>query len=152
SVLYDLFFFSSRRRHTRFSRDWSSDVCSSDLLQGAISYEAGRPREAEKWLNSYIQVETGRRQASGDAFDPTSALADAQMLLARIAEDEGRYDAAYALLGKVTAPEAFYLAQLRQAIVRGKQNRIDEAMKLLDDASPEDEREQVMRELTRGQI
>src|SRR6266511_4775407 len=25
-----LFFFSSRRRHTRFSRDWSSDVCSSD--------------------------------------------------------------------------------------------------------------------------
>src|SRR4030043_704308 len=28
-----LFFFSSRRRHTRCSRDWSSDVCSSDLLQ-----------------------------------------------------------------------------------------------------------------------
>src|SRR5690606_41041580 len=26
------FFFSSKRRHTRFSRDWSSDVCSSDLL------------------------------------------------------------------------------------------------------------------------
>src|SRR5690606_40666435 len=26
------FFFSSRRRHTSFSRDWSSDVCSSDLL------------------------------------------------------------------------------------------------------------------------
>src|SRR5690606_40007397 len=25
------FFFSSRTRHTRFSRDWSSDVCSSDL-------------------------------------------------------------------------------------------------------------------------
>src|SRR5439155_7908055 len=27
----DLFFFSSRRRHTRWPRDWSSDVCSSDL-------------------------------------------------------------------------------------------------------------------------
>src|SRR5690606_29579726 len=27
-------FFSSRRRHTRFSRDWSSDVCSSDLIDG----------------------------------------------------------------------------------------------------------------------
>src|SRR5437870_11537938 len=26
------FFFSSRRRHTRWPRDWSSDVCSSDLL------------------------------------------------------------------------------------------------------------------------
>src|SRR2546430_9225442 len=27
-----LFFFSSRRRHTRFDCDWSSDVCSSDLV------------------------------------------------------------------------------------------------------------------------
>src|SRR3712207_8372770 len=27
------FFFSSRRRHTRYWRDWSSDVCSSDLYQ-----------------------------------------------------------------------------------------------------------------------
>src|SRR5687768_17708074 len=33
NYFYDLFFFffSSRRRHTRCSRDWSSDVCSSDL-------------------------------------------------------------------------------------------------------------------------
>src|SRR5690606_40592965 len=30
------FFFSSRRRHTRFSRDWSSDVCSSDLFQNRM--------------------------------------------------------------------------------------------------------------------
>src|SRR5690606_21125237 len=30
--IFVLFFFSSRRRHTRFSRDWSSDVCSSDLV------------------------------------------------------------------------------------------------------------------------
>src|SRR5690625_6281042 len=29
--LYHFFFFSSRRRHTRWPRDWSSDVCSSDL-------------------------------------------------------------------------------------------------------------------------
>src|SRR5699024_11761444 len=28
------FFFSSRRRHTRSKRDWSSDVCSSDLFDG----------------------------------------------------------------------------------------------------------------------
>src|SRR3712207_1773438 len=30
-VIIDFFFFSSRRRHTRYWRDWSSDVCSSDL-------------------------------------------------------------------------------------------------------------------------
>src|SRR5437868_11479239 len=32
-----LFFFSSRRRHTRSKRDWSSDVCSSDLLMVFLS-------------------------------------------------------------------------------------------------------------------
>src|SRR5687768_17819294 len=31
------FFFSSRRRHTRCSRDWSSDVCSSDLVVPALA-------------------------------------------------------------------------------------------------------------------
>src|SRR6478672_9128542 len=30
------FFFSSRRRHTRSDRDWSSDVCSSDLVAPAV--------------------------------------------------------------------------------------------------------------------
>src|SRR5437879_7017019 len=36
AVLFDVayFFFSSRRRHTRYIGDWSSDVCSSDLLTG----------------------------------------------------------------------------------------------------------------------
>src|SRR5207253_6850811 len=32
-VLVFYFFFSSRRRHTRWPRDWSSDVCSSDLVE-----------------------------------------------------------------------------------------------------------------------
>src|SRR2546430_13239794 len=34
------FFFSSRRRHTRFDCDWSSDVCSSDLLPGNGDFSA----------------------------------------------------------------------------------------------------------------
>src|SRR3712207_857161 len=32
----DVFFFSSRRRHTRYWRDWSSDVCSSDLYSSPV--------------------------------------------------------------------------------------------------------------------
>src|SRR5207237_4105954 len=31
-IYFFFFFFSSRRRHTRFKCDWSSDVCSSDLM------------------------------------------------------------------------------------------------------------------------
>src|SRR2546430_9961251 len=36
--LLTVFFFSSRRRHTRFDCDWSSDVCSSDLRLAAAGY------------------------------------------------------------------------------------------------------------------
>src|SRR5690625_5932576 len=36
-----LFFFSSRRRHTRWPRDWSSDVCSSDLTASAYAAQIG---------------------------------------------------------------------------------------------------------------
>src|SRR5690606_40849608 len=41
SVAAVFFFFSSRRRHTRFSRDWSSDVCSSDLRSFIQRPQAG---------------------------------------------------------------------------------------------------------------
>src|SRR3712207_6123920 len=46
SVIPDVvyhFFFSSRRRHTRYWRDWSSDVCSSDLRGRGPARRAGRP-------------------------------------------------------------------------------------------------------------
>src|SRR5260370_2424973 len=36
-VFFVFFFFSSRRRHTRFKCDWSSDVCSSDLFGASLT-------------------------------------------------------------------------------------------------------------------
>src|SRR6266511_2823064 len=57
------FFFSSRRRHTRFSRDWSSDVCSSDL--GARGQGATEDklfvREGSKVVFGDILDEEGQR-------------------------------------------------------------------------------------------
>src|SRR5437879_13839427 len=43
-----LFFFSSRRRHTRYIGDWSSDVCSSDLAQD-IAYAEYRSAVREAY-------------------------------------------------------------------------------------------------------
>src|SRR5439155_3726298 len=37
-LTFIFFFFSSRRRHTRWPRDWSSDVCSSDLLSYQVAH------------------------------------------------------------------------------------------------------------------
>src|SRR6266850_5771719 len=39
-VIFFFFFFSSRRRHTRLQGDWSSDVCSSDLVGARFQLEA----------------------------------------------------------------------------------------------------------------
>src|SRR3989449_9057172 len=50
-----LFFFSSRRRHTRCSRDWSSDVCSSDLVRMDVTDTASIMRargEVERALGA----------------------------------------------------------------------------------------------------
>src|SRR5690349_24989932 len=48
------FFFSSRRRHTRSLRDWSSDVCSSDLVgvevPGRVPHVGVAPRQHEHLL------------------------------------------------------------------------------------------------------
>src|SRR5207253_11523345 len=57
------FFFSSRRRHTRWPRDWSSDVCSSDLAEGdlqkvfgIIARESGELAVAEEHLQKAQQI------------------------------------------------------------------------------------------------
>src|SRR5690606_39818316 len=54
-----LFFFSRRRRHTSFSRDWSADVCSSDLAllraalerRGRLLFRLARTSLADELLN-----------------------------------------------------------------------------------------------------
>src|SRR3712207_7182174 len=71
-VSYIVFFFSSRRRHTRYWRDWSSDVCSSDLLMTdvhviiafmpAISYFPSFSDSSTSGLYSTVKVvRPGRR-------------------------------------------------------------------------------------------
>src|SRR6266850_7218581 len=46
-----LFFFSSRRRHTRLQGDWSSDVCSSDLLAPSVlAAEVWQVIKDEDWI------------------------------------------------------------------------------------------------------
>src|SRR3712207_7888130 len=52
--MYYFFFFSSRRRHTRYWRDWSSDVCSSDL-RVALG-EQLRGRQLLLLLDNFEQV------------------------------------------------------------------------------------------------
>src|SRR5436305_14274206 len=60
-----VFFFSSRRRHTRCGRDWSSDVCSSDLT---IS---GPPTAAISHSHSTAKILTGSPRSSASPSPTT---------------------------------------------------------------------------------
>src|SRR6266550_7688471 len=89
-MLYILFFFfSSRRRHTRCSRDWSSDVCSSDLdyvvemrmtLDASVLDANGAEKARWRALNDVIlhkggfaRVVSVRVQADGETVGHFSA-------------------------------------------------------------------------------
>src|SRR5258707_4242102 len=90
------FFFSSRRRHTRYWRDWSSDVCSSDLEADAILLaRAGVARlklalpdseilDSAQWLPALCQGAIGIEIRSEDdtASRLVEAIDDAQTHLA----------------------------------------------------------------------
>src|SRR2546429_335521 len=60
-MLSFFFFFSSRRRHTRCSRDWSSDVCSSDLTSLAVLAAQG-----SVLTNKYSEGYPGKRYYGGN--------------------------------------------------------------------------------------
>src|SRR2546429_1529647 len=78
------FFFSSRRRHTRCSRDWSSDVCSSDLqdFRRAISTDAAAGSTAVTSLSPWA-----RRQARVPVPHPKSRTDWASSSSARRSEE-----------------------------------------------------------------
>src|SRR6266581_7208952 len=61
------FFFSSRRRHTRWTGDWSSDVCSSDLNDDAH-------RELARQLQRRIMTRKYRAIVVGEVPDPAARI------------------------------------------------------------------------------
>src|SRR5208282_6131938 len=71
-------FFSSRRRHTRCYRDWSSDVCSSDLARN-LAWNAESPRTLRKRRNCGLarpprQPEAREKRPMGISFNAASLL------------------------------------------------------------------------------
>src|SRR5690625_6844829 len=62
-----VFFFSSRRRHTRWPRDWSSDVCSSDLGGHEVAVITGRQRPVDQEQVHVLQAEVIEGLVEGPA-------------------------------------------------------------------------------------
>src|SRR2546430_4090328 len=84
-----VFFFSSRRRHTRFDCDWSSDVCSSDLLdlaEKAIAVLTGYP---VTWVPDYPNA-AGGKSAFYLHNDPTIDIFNGQNIVSGQRSEERR--------------------------------------------------------------
>ncbi len=100
---------------------------------GVLTLDGKPPRtESRAYFERYLK---GLEGAHGSR-DPDPAY----MNLARIAEEERKYDEALAWLQRVDDGEQYFAARLRQALLLGRMQRVDEARKLLADLAAEPSR------------
>lgn len=123
------------------------------FMQAQLAYKAGQLPQAKTLLQQYLDVQNQRQRAIvPGATDAGAAAADAHVLLSRIAEDQGQYDEAIAELGRIDDPSLRFSARMRQAALRAKSGRVDDAIKMVDAAAPQDEEERTLGVLTKAQI
>src|SRR5690606_723914 len=84
------FFFSSRSRHTRFSRDWSSDVCSSDLHRPLDEAWEAAARTLAAELNIQL-IGRSRKQKIVLGRDWVQEVLDVDGLTLRFQQFEGSF-------------------------------------------------------------
>src|SRR5690606_41042728 len=101
-----MLFFSSRRRHTRLSRDWSSDVCSSDL---EVEYNDGH-----LYIGDFGNNKNGRTDLTilKYAISDKDELSNLELIKFRYAEQ----------IGRASCRERLYIASA--AAARNRQHEV----------------------------
>lgn len=124
------------------------------FMQAQVAYRAKKLEQARGFLDQYVAVQAQRLRASAaaGATDAPAALAEAYQLLSRIAEEQGQLDEAVNLLAKIEDPSMRYTSRIRQAIIRAKQNRVQEALALIDSANAQTDEEIMMGASAGAQI
>src|SRR5690606_13628421 len=149
------FFFSSRRRHTRFSRDWSSDVCSSDLaVAAALALAAaitackggeGKPPAAAQGEQAAadavpVEVAEATRRPIAASYAGTAALeprAESQVVAKssgvalEVLVEEGQYVKAGQPLVRLDPDRARLALAQNEALVRKLENNYNRARQLV---------------------
>src|SRR2546427_2127035 len=114
------FFFSSRRRHTRFDCDWSSDVCSSDLspIARAETEAAGKlDHQLTKNTALMLRYTFTNNKESGDAFN-TNGLIDASARGSSFTSDNALSGSLTTVLGSEAVSDLRFQVATRHAVLR----------------------------------
>ena len=116
------------------------------FMQAQVSYRAKQLEQARGFLDQYVAVQSQRLKASAapGATDAPAALAEAYQLFSKIAEEQGQLDEAVSLLAKIEDPSMRHISRIRQALIRAKQKRVDEALALIDSANAQTDEELIM--------
>lgn len=113
---------------------------------GVLALDDRPPRKRSRgYFETYLQV---LEKTGGTTHDPEPAYFN----LARIAEDERRFDEALKWLAEVDEGPQVFTARLRQAVVLAKMRRVDEARKLLADTAPTGDEQRQQLILTDAQV
>ena len=131
----------------QFEKVLAGDENNPDVLYalGVLALDGPPPRdEARRYFEKYLEV----IEDSPQGRDPEAAYLN----LARIAEDEKRYDEALAWLERVNSPENEIAARSRQAIVLGRMQRVDQARKLLADTNAPNDAARTQLAMAEGQV
>ncbi len=110
---------------------------------GVLSMQAELLPQAREYFQRYLTaVEDGADREPDPAY----------LNMARIAEDEQKYDEAFDWLHRVHSPDQLLTARIREAFLLAKLNRLDEALKTLQDAPVESADDRLQVVLSQGQI
>jgi tetratricopeptide (TPR) repeat protein len=110
---------------------------------GVLSLQSDLRPQARDYFERYLKaVEDGADREPDPAY----------LNLARIAEDEEKYDEAFDWLHRVHSPEQLLTARIREAFLLAKVNRLDDALKTLREAPAETPDDHIQITLSQGQI
>ena len=130
---------------TQFEELLHNDPQSPDPLfaLGVLSLQADlRPQARDYFLRYLKAIEDGADREPDPAY----------LNLARVAEDEQKYDEAFDWLHRVHSPEQTLTARIREAFLLAKINRLDDSLKLLRETHAESADDRTQITLSQGQI
>jgi tetratricopeptide (TPR) repeat protein len=114
-------------RNPNFAEGW--------LMKGSLQLQERQLGEAERSLKHYLQLVDSAEPANGEAETERSTV-QALLMLAQIADDDGRPAEAEAYLSRIHSPQDALRVQIRRALMAARQGKIEMARALIR-ATPE---------------